>query len=98
MKSTLLLAFKNLGALLAKAGPYVLLEILLPGGTMFALGLYLYRRRRPGRPARSEFARALDRVLERIVLTLVPDGIASAWRGRHRRRDGLEALAVAPIA
>jgi len=26
-------------------GPYLLLELLLPGGTIFALTLYLYRRR-----------------------------------------------------
>jgi hypothetical protein len=28
-----------------KAGPYLLLEILLPGGTLFALLLFLYQRR-----------------------------------------------------
>jgi hypothetical protein len=27
-------------------GPYLLLELLLPGGTLFALLLYVYRRRR----------------------------------------------------
>jgi hypothetical protein len=26
-----------------RAGPYLLLEILLPGGTLFALSLFLYR-------------------------------------------------------
>jgi hypothetical protein len=31
----------------AKLGPYVMLEILLPGGTLFAILLFLYRRRRP---------------------------------------------------
>lgn len=29
--------------LLRKAGPYVVLEIVLPGGTLFALALYLHR-------------------------------------------------------
>jgi hypothetical protein len=29
-----------------KLGPYVLLEMLLPGGTIFALLLFLYRRRK----------------------------------------------------
>jgi len=29
-----------------KAGPYLLLEILLPGGTLLALLLFLYRRRK----------------------------------------------------
>jgi hypothetical protein len=32
----------------AKLGPYVLLELLLPGGTLFALLLFLYQRRKPG--------------------------------------------------
>jgi hypothetical protein len=27
-----------------RLGPYVLLELLLPGGTLFALALFLYRR------------------------------------------------------
>jgi hypothetical protein len=30
---------------LPTVGPYVVVEILLPGGTLFALVLYLYRRR-----------------------------------------------------
>jgi hypothetical protein len=33
--------------LLQKAGPYVLVELLLPGGTLFALLLFLYQRRQP---------------------------------------------------
>ena len=32
-----------------KLGPYLMLEILLPGGSLFALLLFLYRRR-AGRP------------------------------------------------
>jgi hypothetical protein len=28
-----------------KAGPYLIVEMLLPGGTLVALVLYLYRRR-----------------------------------------------------
>lgn len=39
--------FELLRRLGAKFGPYVLLELLLPGGTMFALLLFLYRRRKP---------------------------------------------------
>jgi len=31
-----------------KLGPYVLLEILLPGGTLLALLLFLYQRRKEG--------------------------------------------------
>ena len=29
-----------------KLGPYVMIEMLLPGGTMIALLLFMYRRRR----------------------------------------------------
>lgn len=32
-------------------GPYVLLEMLLPGGTLFALLLFLYRRNQVARSA-----------------------------------------------
>ena len=30
-----------------KAGPYLMLEMLLPGGTLLALLLFVYRRRAP---------------------------------------------------
>jgi hypothetical protein len=33
-------------AWMRRLGPYVLLEMLLPGGTLFALLLFLYRRGR----------------------------------------------------
>lgn len=36
-----------------KLGPYVMLEILLPGGTLLALLLFLYRRRLPLKLLRS---------------------------------------------
>ena len=39
-------SFRVFGNLAQKAGPYLLLEILLPGGTLFALLLFLYRRDR----------------------------------------------------
>jgi hypothetical protein len=31
--------------ILAKAGPYVLLELFMPGGTLMAVALYLFRRK-----------------------------------------------------
>ena len=31
-------------------GPYLMLELLMPGGTMLALLLFLYRRRQPAGP------------------------------------------------
>jgi hypothetical protein len=33
---------------LKKAGPYLLVELLLPGGTLFALLLFVYRNPPPG--------------------------------------------------
>ena len=36
--------FELLSRFGAKLGPYVLLELLLPGGTLFALLLFLYQR------------------------------------------------------
>lgn len=34
---------------LQRIGPYFLVELLLPGGSLLALALFLYRRRRPAR-------------------------------------------------
>ncbi len=42
---TLLYIFRPAARALAKLGPYALLELLMPGGTILALLLYLYRRR-----------------------------------------------------
>ena len=36
-------AMMEVGRLLQRAGPYVVLEVVLPGGTLFALLLYFYR-------------------------------------------------------
>lgn len=38
-------------ALVKTFGPYALIEFLLPGGSLIALGFWLYRHRRPQRPA-----------------------------------------------
>lgn len=35
---------------LKEVGPYVVIEIILPGGTLIALLLWLYRRRQSARP------------------------------------------------
>ena len=40
---------RSLGTLrrfVATLGPYLLLELLLPGGTLFAVSVFLYRRRK----------------------------------------------------
>jgi len=93
-------SFKLFGVFVQKAGPYLLLELLLPGGTLFALLLYVYRRNRPfDTPAslRWMLTRWIHCIRCQVFVTPLSD-IASAWRGRHRERDGLEALAIAPIA
>lgn len=41
-----LIGLETLRRLLPRIGPYVVVEILLPGGTLLALLLYLVRRRR----------------------------------------------------
>jgi hypothetical protein len=95
--------FKPIGSLLQKAGPYLLLEILLPGGTLFALLLFVYQRRQ--QPGAAEVP-GVSVVVAWVIRTIRPtfvfvmelSGIASVWRGRDRERDGLEALAMAPVA
>ena len=42
---TVIRSLTILRGLAEKLGPYLMLEILLPGGTLFALLLFLYRRR-----------------------------------------------------
>lgn len=98
MKTTVLTSFKGLAILLQKAGPYLLLEILLPGGTIFALLLFLARRAQAnGSVAPAGFVgRIAGRIRAIADVALSPIGIASVWRGRDRARDGLEALAIAP--
>lgn len=44
MLTAALKLYETLKASSRKLGPYVLLELLLPGGTLFALALFLYRR------------------------------------------------------
>jgi hypothetical protein len=46
VKTELIRKVQWMGWLLRRTGPYVALEILLPGGTVFALMLYLVERRR----------------------------------------------------
>ena len=46
MKTELIRKVQWMAWLLRRTGPYIALEILLPGGTAFALMLYLIERRR----------------------------------------------------
>jgi hypothetical protein len=103
MGTSIVQSFKFVGSLMQKAGPYLLLEILLPGGTLFALLLFLYRRRtRPDAANASRLgvviARAIGTVQEAIAFVGRLAGAASVWRNRQRGRRGGEALAIATPA
>lgn len=39
---------ESLGKWVQRVGPYVVLAIVMPGGTFVALGLYFFRRNRDG--------------------------------------------------
>jgi hypothetical protein len=44
------LRIPKLAALLRDVGPYAAIELLLPGGSLIALGLWLYSRHKSGKP------------------------------------------------
>lgn len=64
-----------------RAGPYLMVEMLLPGGTLLALLLFLYQRRKPaiGKAAQQAvhvLMRALAGVFERSILAPAPVQVA----------------------
>ncbi len=74
---------RDTNGLVQRAGPYVLLELLLPGGTLLALLLFLCRRS-------DGPAAALDWALARLEDAL---GVrVPAARRRDAQHDGLEPL------
>jgi hypothetical protein len=80
---------REANGLVQRAGPYVLIELLLPGGTLLALLLYLCRRGN-GQAAQANGWRWLCARLE-SALHLGVAG-ASSCSGE---RDGLEPLGLA---
>jgi hypothetical protein len=83
---TLVSNLKHAAAMLRRGAPYLLMELLLPGGTLFALLLLVYERREafaivPPRPARVIAAHAA--VMPRSALAPVAsaDGSTWIWRG-----------------
>jgi hypothetical protein len=56
--------FRMFAAFVRRTGPYLLLELVMPGGTLLALLLFLYQRRNaePSRPA----------VIDRMFDTMQP--------------------------
>jgi hypothetical protein len=89
-----------MGRFLQKAGPYVLLEALLPGGTLFALLLFLYRtgRLQPvvnvGRTGVA-YLQAVVVWFEQVAFVLEP---CYQWSAGAHERDGLEPLGMWPAA
>jgi hypothetical protein len=90
-----------IGQVLQRAGPYVLIEILLPGGTLLALLLLLYRlgpakvsaeAQRIGAAAVLRMSTALARRSMRV------QAYSAGWVGPAAQdgRDGLEPLGFAP--
>jgi hypothetical protein len=84
---------RDANGLVQRAGPYVLIELLLPGGTLLALLLYLCRRNGNGAAAHSSGRRWLCARLE-SALDLGVAGASSS----SGERDGLEPLGLAPAA
>ena len=99
--TTLESSFNAIASACRKAGPYLLLELLMPGGTILALILFLCQRGQGLDPIAALraglVARVLSACLDGVRFVSRGGGIASAWRGRERERDGLEALAMAPV-
>ena len=58
-------------------GPYAAIEIILPGGTLFAFLLWLYRQHQRGEPLRPLIARSLCRMRTGV----------STVRAKEPRRD-----------
>jgi hypothetical protein len=97
-------SLKACGLLVQKSLPYLLVEILLPGGTLFALLMLLYRRRHKfslAKPSRLHAVAAHRTATPRkeFVRVVHPNGkAASLWRGREARRQGVEIFALARAA
>lgn len=99
--TTLESGYNAIASVIRKAGPYLLLELLMPGGTILALILFLCQRGQGLDPIAALraglVARMLSACLDGVRFVTRSGGIASVWRGRERERDGLEALAMAPV-
>ena len=79
-------------------GPYVLIEILLPGGTLIALLLYASRNGRLFREDAPVLATVLTlaNALAHPTARALSSGVFHLRVGNPAERDGLEPLAMAP--
>ena len=74
---------RMLGRLLHRSGPYLLLELVLPGGTLFALLLFLYQHRQV--QARREYAPRVSVAVTR-ALGIMPASACVVRSGSFRVR------------
>src|SRR5262245_23721615 len=98
MQAKLAATVMDLGRLVQKAGPYVVLEVVLPGGTLFALLLYLYKtgqlRELANFPKMARAVlRAAGRAFDQLAFTMQPVGVPAAMASQPG--DGLEPLDLA---
>ena len=83
----------DLRRLVQRAGPYLVLEIVLPGGTLFALLLYLHRTGQlrslaDVRETSRTVFRAANQAFDQLAFTMQPLGAVPSGR------DGLEPLGL----
>ena len=103
MSTTVARNFKTVSELVQRMGPYLLIELILPGGTLIALLLFLSRRSDSSAlaavaaPARIALAR-LVAWRNAVVRFLLPDAIVALLEDdtTAAERDGLEPLAMGP--
>lgn len=89
--SRLVRVFQNIG-------PYLMIEILLPGGTLLALLLYASRNGRPFREDAPGLATlvALATTAARALVRWMPLDALRLAREKPAERDGLEPLGLVP--
>ena len=89
MRTAALQVYETLKAQSRKLGPYVLLELLLPGGTLFALALFLYRRQSTLGADLARGVTAMRRAWRRVRASLLRTPLvrASIRRTRVVQRD-----------
>ena len=84
--------------LLQSLGPYLLIEVLLPGGTLIAFLLYASRNGRPFRedaPVLATLA-ALVAAATQAIARWIPLDVFRLAGAKPAARDGLEPLGMAP--
>lgn len=89
---------RQLARLLQNLGPYLLIEVLLPGGTLLAFLLYASRSGRPFREDAPVLATllALATAAARAISQWAPLAMLRGLPNRTAERDGLEPLGLLP--